>query len=97
MDGTDGRRDDPSVLVTIWKLEAMSERLRHFARREGVDVAEMSRALEVRATLDGHLLAIRVLRSSGASTGSVASIVARATEVFDAALGLLGSDVVRPV
>jgi hypothetical protein len=85
----------PALLVTMWRLEAMSERLLAFAQREHASVAEASKAFDLRSTLDSQLLAVRVLRSSGASTGSVANLLARAADVFDEAMSLLGTDVVR--
>jgi hypothetical protein len=95
MNGTDDRPLDPALLVTIWRLETMSARLLSFAHRSDVGLAEVSRAFEMRSTLDGHLLAVRVLCASGASADSVANVIARASEVFDRAMALTSNDVVR--
>lgn len=91
MSTTDQSNVDPSVLVTVWKLEAMSERLLAFGQRADQHVDVAARAFELRAGLDGHLLAVRLLRSSGASADSVSNVISRALDMFDEALKLLTS------
>lgn len=83
--GADIEPAEPEILVAMWRLEGASKRLFALATSAGVEVTVAARALEVRADLGGHLLAARVLLSSGASTESVLAVLRRAAAIASAA------------
>ena len=83
---------DAEITIAIWQLETASERLLEFARTDGVDRDAAIRALEARSTLDGHLVAARLLVSSGASQASIATLLRRAAGIVTPLSALLSDD-----
>ena len=77
---------DRDVVETIGRLEGVSAQLLAYAQRDDIGVAESARAFAARSELDGHLLAARVLLSSGASVRAVSSVLRRASDAISGEL-----------